>query len=145
MDITETAGTLNERQDQIVADFRRFEDGMAKYRYLIELGKKHPGLDNVWKTDDHAVPGCQSTVWLRSERQGDRLRFWADSDSLITRGILVLLLRVFDNQPAGEIADAELYFLDEIGLSAQLSPSRRNGLAVVVREIQKMGQSPQSG
>ncbi|MFZ0426872.1 MAG: SufE family protein [Acidobacteriota bacterium] len=129
--------TLNDVQDSIVEEFRRFEDGLEKYGHLVELGRDHAGLDDRWKTDDHAVPGCQSTVWLRSERRDGTLHFSADSDSLITRGILSLLLRVFNDRPPGEIAEADLYFLREIGLSAQLSPTRRNGLAIVVREIRR--------
>lgn len=131
--------TLNQIQDEIVADFSRFEDGMEKYEYLIGLGKRHPGLDDRWKTDDYAVPGCQANVWLRSERTDGRLHFWADSDSMINRGMLALLLRVFNDRPPGDIAAAELYFIQRIGLSDQLSPTRKNGLAVIVREIRRQG------
>jgi cysteine desulfuration protein SufE len=131
--------TLNEIQDGIVADFTRFADGMAKYEYIIGLGRQHPGMDERWKTDEYSVPGCQATVWLRSERRNGRLHFWADSDSLINKGILALLLRVFNDQPPRDIANADLYFIRKIGLSTQLSPTRKNGLSIIVREIKKQG------
>lgn len=131
--------TVNEIQDEIIADFGRFESGMEKYEYIIGLGREHPGMDDRWKTDDHSVPGCQATVWLRSECRDGRLHFWADSDSLINKGILALLLRVYSDQPPREIARADLYFIREVGLSTQLSPTRKNGLAIIVREIKKQG------
>ena len=134
-----TPMTLDEIQDEIIEDFRRFRDGMEKYEYIIALGKEHPGMDDRWKTDEHSVPGCQATVWLRSERWDGRLHFWADSDSLINKGILALLLRVLNNQPPREVAEADLYFIRKIGLSTQLSPTRKNGLAIIVREIKKQG------
>lgn len=134
-----TSMTLDEIQDEIIEDFSRFSDGMEKYEYIIGLGKDHPDLDDRWKTDEHSVPGCQATVWLRSERRDGKLHFWADSDSLINKGILALLLRVLNDQPPGDIAEADLYFIEKIGLSAQLSPTRKNGLAIIVREIKKQG------
>lgn len=134
-----TPMTLDEIQDEIIEDFRRFRDGMEKYEYIIALGKEHAGMDDRWKTDEHSVPGCQATVWLRSERWDGRLHFWADSDSLINKGILALLLRVLNNQPPREVAEADLYFIRKIGLSTQLSPTRKNGLAIIVREIKKQG------
>ena len=134
-----TPMTLDEIQDEIIEDFRRFRDGMEKYEYIIALGKEHPGMDDRWKTDEHSVPGCQATVWLRSERWDGRLHFWADSDSLINKGILALLLRVLNNQPPRKVAEADLYFIRKIGLSTQLSPTRKNGLAIIVREIKKQG------
>ncbi|MEJ2079556.1 MAG: SufE family protein [Acidobacteriota bacterium] len=134
-----TPMTLDEIQDEIIEDFRRFRDGMEKYEYIIALGREHPGMDDRWKTDEHSVPGCQATVWLRSERWDGRLHFWADSDSLINKGILALLLRVFNDQPPREIADVDVYFIRKIGLSSQLSPTRKNGLAIIVREIQRQG------
>ncbi|MEJ2083463.1 MAG: SufE family protein [Acidobacteriota bacterium] len=97
-----TPMTLDEIQDEIIEDFRRFRDGMEKYEYIIALGREHPGMDDRWKTDEHSVPGCQATVWLRSERWDGRLHFWADSDSLINKGILALLLRVLNDQPPRE-------------------------------------------
>lgn len=130
---------LNQIQDEIIADFDRFGDGMEKYEYLIGLGKEHLGMDDRWKTDENSVPGCQATVWLRSERRDGRLHFWADSDSLINKGILALLLRVFNDQPPREVANADLYFTHKIGLSTQLSPTRKNGLAIIVREIKQQG------
>ncbi len=134
-----TPMTLDEIQDEIIEDFRRFRDGMEKYEHIIALGKEHPGMDDRWKTDEHSVPGCQATVWLRSERWDERLHFWADSDSLINKGILALLLRVLNDQPPREVAEADLYFIRKIGLSTQLSPTRKNGLAIIVREIKKQG------
>lgn len=127
--------TITEIQDQIIAEMSELEDWFDRYEVLIALGKEFGTCDESLCTDEYRISGCQSAVWLRSEVRDGRLRLHADSDSQITRGMLALLLRVFDGQPPDAAADAELYFLDDIGLSSNLSPSRANGLGTIVRAI----------
>jgi cysteine desulfuration protein SufE len=131
--------TINEAQNKIIRDFAELDDWFDKYEYLIGLGKQHPSLDDQFKTDEYALDGCQSQVWIRHERNNGHLHFQADSDSVIIKGILSLLLQVLNDRPPADIAQADLQFLQEIGLINNLSPSRANGVATIVRHLQRCG------
>jgi len=120
---------------EIVEEFEFFDDWIGKYEHLIEMGRSLPLIDSVYKTDEFLVRGCQSQVWLRAEADGDRIQLTADSDALITKGLIAVLLRVLNAQPANEVAQAELTFLDQIGMKEHLSPTRKNGLASMIRQI----------
>ncbi len=132
--------TIDERQDGIIEEFSTLEDWFDKYEYLIALGKQAPVHDRELRSQNHALEGCQSNVWLRAKMDDGRLRLSADSDSTITRGMLVLLLRILDNQPPADIANARLFFLDALGLKTHLSPTRANGLATILREIKRLAE-----
>lgn len=127
--------TLNEKQDDIISEFEIYDDWMDKYEYIIELGKELPKIDDNLKTPDRLIEGCQSQVWLNSELEAGNMRFTADSDAIITKGIIGLLIRVLDNEKPEAIAQSELYFIDKIGLHEHLSPTRSNGLASMVQKI----------
>jgi cysteine desulfuration protein SufE len=127
--------TLNERQDEIIEEFSIFEDWMDKYNYLIELSKDLPEIDPKYKTQQYLIEGCQSKVWLYADLEGDKVRYSADSDAIITKGIAALLIRVLDNQKPEDILNNELYFLDDIGLQQNLSPTRSNGLLAMVKQM----------
>lgn len=131
--------TIDETQRRIVEEFSRLGDCLDKYEHLISLGKAHAPMDNRFKTDEYAMPGCQSQVWIRSEMNDGMLRFHADSDSAIIKGVLVLLLRTLDRRPPADVATARLYFLEEIGLTTNLSPTRANGVATIIRHMQECG------
>ena len=131
--------TINEIQECIINEMSSLNDWLDKYEYLINLGKKHISMDDQYKYEKNALQGCQSQVWIRAELKNDRISFSGDSDSLITRGILSLLLRVFDNQPHKDIVNADLYFIEIIGLSTNLSPSRVNGLHTIVKKFKQYG------
>ena len=134
--VTRDAPSMAAVQEQIVAEMAGLDDPLDKYEYLVRLGRALEPGDGV-RQDDFAVPGCQSRVWIRTERRGGRLRIHADSEAVITRGIIALLLRVLDDRTPAEILDADLFFLDRTGLRAHLSPSRANGLANMVRQIRR--------
>ncbi len=127
--------TIEEIEKEIVAEFSVFDDWMDKYAYLIELGSGMAGMDESHKTEDNLIQGCQSRVWFHAEMKGDVLYFTADSDAIITKGIAGLLIRVFSGQKPADIAGADLSFIDEIGLTQHLSPTRSNGLLAMVRQI----------
>ena len=127
--------TLQEIQSEIIEDFSMYEEWLDKYEYLIGLGKKLEPFPEDLKTEDRLIKGCQSRVWLDARAEGDRLFFRADSDAIITKGIISLLIRVLDGRTPREILDTELYFIDAIGLSANLSPTRSNGLAAMVKQM----------
>jgi cysteine desulfuration protein SufE len=127
--------TINEIQDNIIDEFSLFEDWMDKYNLLIDLGKTLPVIDPKFKTRDYLIEGCQSRVWLRPEYDGHQITFTADSDAIITKGIIALLIKVLSGHPPEEIIGAELYFIDKIGLRQNLSPTRSNGLLAMVRQI----------
>lgn len=127
--------TIQELQADIVDEFSVFTDWMDKYEYLIELGKGMPLIDEKDKTDDHLIRGCQSRVWLSCRKEDGRLYFAADSDAIITKGIISLLLRVYDGQTPADILDADEEFLSQIGLKENLSPTRANGLVSMVQTI----------
>lgn len=127
--------TITDIQRRIVDDFAVFEDWMDKYAYLIELGGELEKMNEEWKTEENLIKGCQSKVWLHAELKDDLLYFTADSDAIITKGIAALLLRVFSGQKPEDIAKADVHFIDEIGLSQHLSPTRSNGLLAMVKQI----------
>ena len=125
-------------ESEIVEEFSLFDDWMDRYAYLIDLGKSLEDLPEEYKTEPFRVKGCQSNVWLRSWAEGDRVFFAADSDAMITRGLVALLVRVLSGQPATEIVDAPLDFVDEIGLRKHLSTNRSNGLSAMIARMKRM-------
>lgn len=127
--------TLEEKQIQIVEEFGIFDDWMDKYEYIIELGKELPIIEEADKSDDKLIEGCQSRVWLDSSMEGDKMKFVADSDAIITKGIIGLLIRVMNNETPKTIATADLHFISDIGLQEHLSPTRANGLASMVQKL----------
>jgi cysteine desulfuration protein SufE len=127
--------TINELQDEVVAEFSDFDDWMDKYQMLIDLGNDLEPLDDKYKTEQNLIDGCQSRVWLQCDMVDGRLVFTADSDALITKGIIALLIQVLSNHTPQEILDADLYFIDKIGLRQHLSPTRSNGLLAMVKQI----------
>ena len=130
---------INDIQDEIIDDFSIFDDWMGKYQYIIDLGKDLPLIDEQYKTEDHIIKGCQSLVWLRAEKEEGVVNFTADSDAIITKGIIALLIRVLSGHKPEEIANSDLYFIDEIGLKEHLSPNRSNGLVSMVKQMKLYG------
>jgi cysteine desulfuration protein SufE len=126
---------LNEVQNTIIEEFSVFDDWMDKYNFLIELGKDLPVIDPRHKTKDFLIEGCQSKVWLHPDFDGDRIIFTADSDAIITRGIVSLLIKVLSGRTPQEIMSADLFFIDKIGLRQNLSPTRSNGLLSMVKQM----------
>jgi cysteine desulfuration protein SufE len=122
-------------QDEIIAEMSGLEDWLAKYEYLVARGRELRTPGDGIRTEENAIAGCQSSVWIRAELRDGRVRLAADSDAMITRGIIALLLRVLDGRAPGVVAGTELYFLDRTGLRTHLSPARANGLAAMVRKI----------
>ncbi|MFP4619885.1 MAG: SufE family protein [Bacteroidales bacterium] len=127
--------TANEKQQEIIEEFALFDDWMDKYNYLIELSKDIPEMDPQNKTEENLIEGCQSKVWLDAEMDGDKLYFKADSDAIITKGLIALLIRILSGRKPEEIKNANLYFIDEIGLKENLSPTRSNGLLAMINKI----------
>ncbi|MBD3245538.1 MAG: SufE family protein [Candidatus Omnitrophica bacterium] len=127
--------SINEIQEQIIREMARLDDWMEKYEYLIDLGRDLPPMETALRRDEYSIAGCQSQVWLMPRMRDGRMNYVADSDAKITRGIIALVLRVLNNQPPRDIAAAELYFLDRTGLRSNLSPSRANGLAAIVKQM----------
>ena len=128
--------SINEIQDQIIEEFSVYEEWLDKYEYLIELANTLEVIEDNQQTPDPIIQGCQSRVWLDASLDEDgTLSFRADSDAIITKGIIALLIRVFNHQKPDDIVNAELYFVDEIGLSANLSPTRANGLLAMIKQI----------
>ena len=122
-------------QAEIVSEFSMFDDWMQRYEYMIELGKSLPLIDETYKTDNNIIKGCQSKVWVHAELDNDKIVFTADSDAIITKGIIAILIRAFSNQPPKEILAAETTFIDEIGLKEHLSPTRANGLVSMIKQL----------
>lgn len=122
-------------QADIVAEFAMFEDWMQRYEYMIDLGKSLPLIDEQFKTDDNIIKGCQSKVWVHAELDVDKLVFTADSDAIITKGIIAILIRTFSNQKPADIIEASTGFIDEIGLKEHLSPTRANGLVSMIKQL----------
>ena len=122
-------------QDELIDEFSMFEDWTERYEYMIELGKSLPLIDTRYKTDENIIKGCQSKVWLHSEFKNDKVIFSADSDAIITKGIVAILVRVFSNQSPQEILSANTDFIDTIGLKEHLSPTRANGLVSMIKQI----------
>ena len=127
--------TIAAIQTEIVDEFNMFEDWMEKYEYIIELGKTLPMIDDKHKVGDNLIKGCQSRVWLNAEHNNGIITYTADSDAIITKGIVAILIRVLSNQKAEEIAKVNLVFIDEIGLKEQLSQTRANGLVSMIKEM----------
>ena len=127
--------TIQEIQAEIVDEFDMFEDWMGKYEYVIELGKNLPIIDDKYKIDNNLIKGCQSRVWLHADEQDGKIIYSADSDAIITKGIVAVLIRVLSNQNAEEIAKADLAFIDTIGFKEQLSQTRANGLVSMIKEM----------
>ena len=127
--------SINELQDEVIEEFSDFEDWMDKYQLLIDLGNELEPLDEKYKTESNLIDGCQSRVWLQADFVDGKLEFSAESDALIVKGIIALLIRVLSGHTPEEILDSELYFIDEIGLKDHLSPTRSNGLLAMVKQI----------
>lgn len=127
--------TINEVQDEVIEEFSMFEDWMDKYNLLIDIGKNLPVIEPRFKIRDFLIEGCQSKVWLHPSFDGSKISFTADSDAIITRGIVALLIKVLTDRTPEEIISAELYFIDKIGLRQNLSPTRSNGLLSMVRQM----------
>ena len=127
--------TINEAQDEVIEEFSDFTDWMDKYQLLIDLGNEQQPLDEKYKTESNLIDGCQSRVWIQCDCQDGVLIFTADSDALIVKGIIALLLKVLSGHSPKEILDTELYFIDRIGLREHLSPTRSNGLLAMVKQI----------
>lgn len=127
--------TLEEKQQEIIEDFAIYDDWMDKYEYIIELGKDLPLIDASKKTDDRLIEGCQSRVWVDAAFVDGKMKFTADSDAIITKGIIALLIRVLDGEKPEDIATADLRFIPEIGLQEHLSPTRANGLLSMVKRL----------
>ena len=126
---------IKEIQEEIVEEFSMFDDWMERYEYIIELGKNLPLIKEESKTENNLIKGCQSKVWLQGEQKDDKIIFTADSDAILTKGIIAILIRVFSNQSAKDILDADMSFIDEIGLKEHLSPTRANGLVSMIKNI----------
>ncbi len=133
--------TIDQIQDDIIEEFGIFDQWMDKYEYIIDLGKKLPLIEEQYRHEDNLVPGCQSRVWLHAELEQGRIRFTADSDAIITKGIIALLIRVLSNQPVEQVSGAELWFIDQIGLREHLSSTRSNGLVNMVAKIKSTAQT----
>ena len=127
--------TINEIQDEIIDEFSGFDDWMDKYQLLIDLGNEQDPLDEKYKTESNLIDGCQSRVWLQCDYVDGKLKFTAESDALIVKGIVALLIRVLSGHTPKEIMDADLYFIDRIGLKDHLSPTRSNGLLAMMKQM----------
>ncbi|MEZ5007446.1 MAG: SufE family protein [Chitinophagales bacterium] len=127
--------SINTIQDELIADFELFDDWADKYEYIIDLGKTLPPLSDEFKIEENLIHGCQSKVWLHAYKKDDKIFFEADSDAFITKGVIGLLIKVLSGQPPQDIFNADLYFINKIGLQAQLSPTRANGLASMVKQL----------
>lgn len=135
---------INEIQDELIEDFSFFEDWMSKYEYIIQLGKELPIIDEQYKQDDYLIKGCQSRVWLHADFRDGKVYFTADSDAIITKGLVSLMVKVLSEHSPEEIAQAELYFIDQIGLKEHLSPTRANGLLAMVKQMKMFAIALQS-
>jgi cysteine desulfuration protein SufE len=136
--------TIKEIQEEIIDEFSMFDEWMERYEYIIDLGKSLPIINESYKLDENLIKGCQSKVWLYSELKNDTIEFTADSDAILTKGIVALLLRVFSNQTPQNIIQADTEFIDVIGLKEHLSPTRANGLVSMVKQIKMYAIAQQS-
>lgn len=127
--------TINEMQDEVIAEFSDFDDWMDRYQLLIDLGNEQPPLDEKYKTDQNLIEGCQSRVWLQADEEDGKVIFQAESDALIVKGIIALLIKVLSGHTPDEILEADLYFIPKIGLQEHLSPTRSNGLLAMVKQM----------
>ena len=128
-------GQIEQREKELIEEFSMFEDWMGKYEYIIELGKALPVIDDKYKDDSHLIKGCQSRVWLHSELKDGKIYFTADSDAIITKGLIGLIIRVLSGNKPEEIVKAPMSFIDELGLKEHLSPTRSNGLLSMVKQM----------
>lgn len=135
---------IQEIQDQIVEEFSVFDDWMERYEYIIDLGKTLPMINESYKTDDNLIQGCQSKVWLQAEMTDNKIIYTADSDAILTKGIIAILIRSFSNQTAADILAANTDFVDQIGLKEHLSPTRANGLVSMIKKIKMYALAYQS-
>lgn len=126
---------IKEIQEEIVDEFALFDDWMQRYEHMIELGKSLPLIDEKYKTEDNLIKGCQSKVWVHAEMVDEKLIFTADSDAIITKGIIAILIRAFSHQHPQDIIEADTQFIDDIGLKEHLSPTRANGLVSMVKQL----------
>lgn len=126
---------IEEIQEEIVSEFAMFDDWMQRYEYMIELGKSLPKIEAHYKTDEHLIKGCQSKVWVHADLEDGKVVFTADSDAIITKGIIAILIRAFSNQKPSDILAAKTDFIDEIGLKEHLSPTRANGLVSMIKQL----------
>ena len=126
---------INEIQEELIEEFGLFEDWADKYEYLIDLGKKLAPMSDAFKTEENVIKGCQSRVWLHAEKQGDLVVFKADSEAIIVKGMISMLIRVLSNHTPEEIMKADLYFIDQIGMSQHLAQTRSNGLVAMVKQM----------
>ena len=127
--------TINEIQDEIIEDFELFDDWEQKYEYIIDLGKSLKGLDDQYKTEENIIKGCQSVVWLHADYKEGILSFQGDSEAIIVKGLVSMLLKVLSGHTPKEILDAEIYFIEKIGFASHLAQTRSNGLASMVKQI----------
>ncbi len=127
--------TINEMQDEVIAEFSDFDDWMDRYQLLIDLGNEQQPLDEKYKTDQNLIEGCQSRVWLQADEQDGKIIFQAEGDALIVKGIIALLIKVLSGHTPDEILEADLYFIPQIGLQEHLSPPRSNGLLAMVKQM----------
>ena len=127
--------TIQEIQNDIIDEFSMFDDWMQRYEYMIDLGKSLPLIDDQYKTENNVIKGCQSKVWVHAELKNDKVIFTADSDAIITKGIIAILIRAFSNQSPKDIIDADTNFIDDIGLKEHLSPTRANGLVSMIKQL----------
>ena len=127
--------TIKDIQEEIIEDFEMFEDWMQKYEYLIDLGKELAPIEDKYKTEDNLIKGCQSRVWLHAEKQDGKIIYTADSDAIMTKGIVAILINVLSGQAPSEIIGADLSFIDTIGLKEQLSATRANGLVSMIKKM----------
>ncbi len=127
--------TINEKQDDIIEEFGGFDDWLDRYQLLIDLGSEQPPLDEKYKTDNNLIEGCQSRVWLQADYEDGKVLFRAESDALIVKGIVALLIQVYSGHTPDEILDSDLYFVEAIGLKEHLSPTRSNGLLAMIKQM----------
>jgi cysteine desulfuration protein SufE len=127
--------SIQERQEEIIEEFSMFEDWMQRYEYMIELGKSLPIIDEKHKIEENIIKGCQSKVWVYAEMDDDQVNYTADSDAIITKGIIAILIRVFSGQKPEDVMNADTSFIDEIGLKEHLSPTRANGLVSMIKQM----------
>ena len=127
--------TINDIQEEIIEEFSAFDDWMDKYQLIIDLGNEQPALEDQYKTDDNLIDGCQSRVWLHAEYVDGKIIFQADSDAIITKGLIGLLIRVWSGQTPQDITASDLHFIDKIGLTEHLSPTRSNGLLSMIKQM----------
>jgi cysteine desulfuration protein SufE len=131
--------TINEAQDELIEDFELFDDWESKYEYIIDLGKQFPPLEEQYKTEDNIIKGCQSRVWLNAYMDENLLKFEADSDAIIVRGLVSMLVKVLSGHTPEEIANADLYFMEKVGLHQHLAQTRSNGLASMLKQMRAYG------